>query len=53
MTQALMAIEKAARVIDEKGLRASRGTRIALGFGIVAAGYGAIVVEALRGSGVV
>ncbi|SAL12233.1 hypothetical protein [Caballeronia humi] len=45
-------IERAINSIDMKSRTASRGVRIAIAFGMVAAGYGAIVVEALRAGGV-
>ncbi|SAK51783.1 hypothetical protein AWB81_00965 [Caballeronia arationis] len=51
MTQALMTIEQAVERIEAKSRKASRGVRVALAFGMIAAGYGAIVVEALRAGG--
>ena len=40
MTQAMMAIEQAVFRIEATSRNASRGVRVALGFAIVAAGYG-------------
>jgi hypothetical protein len=45
-------IGRAMNSIETKSRTASRGVRIAIAFGMVAAGYGAIVVEALRAGGV-
>ena len=41
MTQAFMTIERAVAGSRRRACNASRGVRIAIGFGIVAAGYGA------------
>jgi hypothetical protein len=49
MTQAIMTIERAVNEFEAKSLNASRGVRVALGFGIVAAAYALIIVEALHG----
>jgi hypothetical protein len=49
MTQAIMTIERAVNELDAKSLKATRGVRLALGFGIVAAAYALIVVEGLHG----
>jgi len=51
MTQALMAIEQAAFRIEATSRNASRGVRVALGFAIVAAGYGVIVATGMLGAG--
>jgi hypothetical protein len=49
MTQAILTIERAVNVLEAKSLRASRGVRVALGFGIVAVAYALVIVEALHG----
>jgi hypothetical protein len=49
MTQAIMTIERAVNSLEAKSLRATRGVRLALGFGIVAAAYAAVIVEGLHG----
>jgi hypothetical protein len=51
MTQALTTIERAVSRIDAKSRRASRGVRVALGFGMIAVVYGVIVADALHGAG--
>ena len=51
MTQAILNIGRAVMDVEAKSLKASRRVRIALGFGIVAAGYAAIVVAGLQGVG--
>ncbi|CAN7574712.1 hypothetical protein LJR029_001767 [Caballeronia sp. LjRoot29] len=53
MTQAIMTLERAVSGIEAKSLNASRGVRIAIGFGIVAAGYAVVVIEGLHGAGIV
>ncbi len=49
MTQAIMNIERAVSGIEAKSLNASRGVRLAIGFGIVAASYAAVIIEGLHG----
>jgi hypothetical protein len=51
MTQAIMTIERVVSGIEAKSLNASRGVRLAIGFGIVAAGYAAVIIEGLHGIG--
>jgi hypothetical protein len=51
IAQALTTIEQAVCRIEAKSRNASRGVRIALGFGMIAAAYGVIVVDALHGAG--
>jgi hypothetical protein len=49
MTQAIMTLERAVGGIEAKSLNASRGVRLAIGFGIVAASYAVVIIEGLRG----
>ena len=49
MTQAILNIGRAVMDVEAKSMKASRRVRIAIGFGIVAAGYAAIVVAGLQG----
>jgi hypothetical protein len=53
MTQAIMTLERAVSGIEAKSLNASRGVRLAIGFGIVAASYAAVIIEGLHGAGLV
>jgi hypothetical protein len=48
MTQAIISIGQAVHSIEAKSERASRTVRIALGFGLLASGYGVVVAEAMR-----
>ncbi|MDN7178091.1 hypothetical protein M0D69_08680 [Caballeronia sp. SEWSISQ10-4 2] len=49
MTQAIMTLGRAVNGIEAKSLNASRGVRLAIGFGIVAASYAAVIIEGLHG----
>jgi len=49
MTQAIMSIERVVNSLEAKSLKATRGVRVALGFGIVAAAYAMVIVEGLHG----
>ena len=49
MTQAIMTLERAVSGIEAKSLSASRGVRLAIGFGIVAASYAVVIIEGLHG----
>jgi hypothetical protein len=51
MTRAIMTIERAVSGIEAKSINASRGVRLAIGFGVVAASYAAVIVEGLHGVG--
>ena len=53
MTQAIMTLERAVSSIEVKSLNASRGVRLAIGFGIVAASYAVVVIEGLHGAGLI
>jgi hypothetical protein len=48
MTQAIVTIGRAVNELEAKSLKASRGVRVAIGFGIVAAAYALIIVEGLH-----
>jgi hypothetical protein len=48
MTQAIMTIERAVNRIEAKSLKASRGARVAIGFGIVAAAYAMVIIDGLH-----
>ncbi|MCG7399324.1 MULTISPECIES: hypothetical protein [Caballeronia] len=50
MSQALHHIAQAVEQIDATSVRASRGVRVAIAFGIVAAGYGLIVAGGVAGA---
>ncbi|MDR5853623.1 hypothetical protein P9239_15980 [Caballeronia sp. LZ062] len=52
MTQTLNIIGQAVDRLEATSRRATRGARVALAFGIVAAGYGLVVASALHGAGV-
>ena len=49
MTQAIMTLERAVSDIEAKSLNASRGVRLAIGFGVVAASYAVVIIEGLHG----
>ena len=49
MTQAIMILERAVSDIEAKSLNASRGVRLAIGFGVVAASYAVVIIEGLHG----
>jgi hypothetical protein len=49
MTQAIMTIERAVSNLESKSLKATRGVRLALGFGVVAVAYAVVIVEGLHG----
>ncbi|MDR5736671.1 MULTISPECIES: hypothetical protein [unclassified Caballeronia] len=51
MTQAISIIGQAVNRVEATSRQASRGVRVALAFGIVAGGYGLVVVSALHGAG--
>jgi hypothetical protein len=51
MTRAIMTLERAVNGIEAKSLNASRGVRLAIGFGIVAASYAVVIIEGLHGVG--
>ena len=48
MTQAIMNMGRVVDRIDAKSLKASRGARLAIGFGIVAAAYAVVIIEGLQ-----
>ncbi len=50
MTQAIVTIERAVNRLEAKSLEASRGVRVVIGFGIVAAAYALVIVEGLHGA---
>ncbi|WP_321800047.1 hypothetical protein [Caballeronia sp. J97] len=50
MSQALNHIAQAVDQIEATSVRASRGVRVAIAFGIVAAGYGLVVASAVVGA---
>ena len=49
MTQAIVTLERAVNGIEAKSLNASRGVRLAIGFGIVAASYAVVIIGGLHG----
>ncbi|SAK65115.1 hypothetical protein AWB78_02289 [Caballeronia calidae] len=50
MSQALNHIAEAVEHIEATSLQASRGVRVAIAFGIVAAGYGLVVASGVVGA---
>jgi hypothetical protein len=50
MSQALNHIAQAVDQIEATSRRASRGVRVAIAFGIVAAGYGLVVASGVVGA---
>jgi hypothetical protein len=48
MTQAIMKIGRTVSNIEAKSVTASRGARLAIGFGLVAAAYAVVIVEGLQ-----
>ncbi|CAH2772635.1 MAG: hypothetical protein CBARDCOR_2265 [uncultured Caballeronia sp.] len=51
MTRAIMTLERAVSGIETKSLNASRGVRLVIGFGIIAASYAVVIIEGLHGVG--
>ena len=49
MTQAIITLERAVSGIEANSLNASRGVRLAIGFGGGAASYAVVIIEGLHG----